>query len=260
MRIPIDLNEDFFIKPYFNGLQIVKPGLDHNEIGRNSIKEVLKFPINIYFQLPGGKPILRCNEQVLITHQAPSFGYYSIRDFEGISAEKIGKRAYIDRIEKNDAQLLKAKQLMVYEENIMVLKDNQVLEAISFKFPCYYDINQSPIVFGMTILLDNTLYSTAASLQEGMLILLKSGLLTQYSSMNYLVENRSIDGVYITTQQAKCLKLAAKGLTAKKIGSILSISYRTVERHFENLKYKLNVKSKLELIEKFMDFRLIEKP
>jgi len=68
-----------------------------------------------------------------------------------------------------------------------------------------------------------------------------------------LLPNRKIDGVQITFQQAKCLQFAIQGMTAKKIANELGISFRTVERHFENLKHKLKVKSKVELIEKVIN-------
>lgn len=60
-----------------------------------------------------------------------------------------------------------------------------------------------------------------------------------YDSMN----------MQLTNQEIKCLDLIVRGKTSKMIGKILNISYRTVETHMQNIKRKLNVQSKAELID-----------
>ena len=52
----------------------------------------------------------------------------------------------------------------------------------------------------------------------------------------------------LTDRQMQCLHLAAQGCTAKEIGKILKISYRTVEKYFELAKDRLGCKNKMHLI------------
>jgi|688.fasta_scaffold366357_2 DNA-binding CsgD family transcriptional regulator len=54
---------------------------------------------------------------------------------------------------------------------------------------------------------------------------------------------------YVTQKEARCLSWLIKGKTAEEIGFILNISRRTVEKHFANIKSKLNCYSKADLIQ-----------
>ncbi len=62
--------------------------------------------------------------------------------------------------------------------------------------------------------------------------------------MNILDKNQTI-----THKEWQCFKLYHQGKSANQTGEILGISQRTVETHFGNLKGKLRVKSKSELVE-----------
>jgi two-component system nitrate/nitrite response regulator NarL len=253
MPLNIDIHEEFMLVPHLHGMRISTPVA----VGSNraiSIKEILQLPMNVYFQLPG-PIILKCNEHVFTTLFASSHGYASPRDLIGVYPEKICKRSCLDELKRDDHHVLHSKQLMIFENDLVLQKDAIHYPSLSFKFPCYWDENQPPIIFGICILYNNTLLSSAASLSEGLSILLKSGLLNM-SSVQYdysaLLRIKEIDGIPITSQEARCLCLAARGMSSKKIAKELNISFKTVERHFENLRYKLKVRSRSELIEKII--------
>jgi DNA-binding CsgD family transcriptional regulator len=53
----------------------------------------------------------------------------------------------------------------------------------------------------------------------------------------------------ITAREWYCIILHKRGYSASRTGEILGISRRTVETHFDNIKRKLNVASKYELID-----------
>ena len=55
---------------------------------------------------------------------------------------------------------------------------------------------------------------------------------------------------YLSTRELECLFYLLRGYSAKSIGKILCLSYRTVESYIENIKYKFNCPSKSSLIEK----------
>jgi DNA-binding CsgD family transcriptional regulator len=52
----------------------------------------------------------------------------------------------------------------------------------------------------------------------------------------------------LSSRENQCLFFIIRGKTAKEIGNILGISYRTVEEYTQSIKNKLNCKSKHELI------------
>lgn len=59
----------------------------------------------------------------------------------------------------------------------------------------------------------------------------------------------------ITLRQLECIELLANGYTAKMSARILGLSSRTVERHIENIKDKLNVNHRAELISRFLEWK-----
>ena len=58
----------------------------------------------------------------------------------------------------------------------------------------------------------------------------------------------------ISARELQCLHLLSKGHTAKMIANELYISSRTVERHIENIRNKLDVKHKLQIINLYMEY------
>lgn len=255
MMNTVDLHEESFIVPFQNGVKILAPAqrlAAMNEV--HSIKEVLTFPMNVYFQIPGGF-MLRCNEEVYISHCVHSLGFSSSKELIGITPEKICKLEYVQRIKTHDEQILQKKRMMVFEEVVMPLAEEISIPLITFKFPCYLEHEIHPIIFGLSISLDNTFLPSSLSLAEKLSMLLNSGLFmaNTLSDLNTFLMQRKIGDVYLSSQQMNCLKFALKGMTAKKIAYQLGISYRTVEHHFEVLKHKLKVSSKAALLEKILD-------
>jgi DNA-binding CsgD family transcriptional regulator len=62
----------------------------------------------------------------------------------------------------------------------------------------------------------------------------------------------------LSARQKECLIFLCKGMTAKTIANMLSISVRTVEHHIEELKYKLDCHNKSELIIKALNFDFVK--
>lgn len=60
----------------------------------------------------------------------------------------------------------------------------------------------------------------------------------------------------LSNMELKVLELLVLGYTAKNTAKKLLISNRTVEKHFENIKRKLNVRNKSLLIKKFLMIKL----
>jgi len=54
----------------------------------------------------------------------------------------------------------------------------------------------------------------------------------------------------LSDREKECSQYITRGMSAKKIANIMNISYRTVETHIAKIKYKLNCKTKSEIIDK----------
>lgn len=69
------------------------------------------------------------------------------------------------------------------------------------------------------------------------------------SYQNRLVQQKN----NLTSREKDIAKLILMGKTCKNIASLLQLSFRTVENHLANIKDKLQVSSKSELIEKLLN-------
>ncbi len=52
----------------------------------------------------------------------------------------------------------------------------------------------------------------------------------------------------LTSRQYDCLYYLMKGMTAKQIGDMLGISYRTVQGHYDRLRQKFKCRNRSELL------------
>lgn len=61
----------------------------------------------------------------------------------------------------------------------------------------------------------------------------------------------------LAKREIECLYFMIRGMTAKQIGKLLNLSFRTIETYIENMKLKLNCCNRSELIGKAIDLGYI---
>lgn len=61
----------------------------------------------------------------------------------------------------------------------------------------------------------------------------------------------------LSAKEIECLKLSAHRSTAKEIAKEFSISYRTVEKHFENIRLKIGINKITSIIHKAQGLGII---
>jgi DNA-binding NarL/FixJ family response regulator len=75
--------------------------------------------------------------------------------------------------------------------------------------------------------------------------------------INYLRLYRTAEAfkkVELTPRENEVLALLIKGMGTKDIAKMLTLSKRTIEHHIENIKDKMHVSSKYELIAKAINY------
>lgn len=79
-----------------------------------------------------------------------------------------------------------------------------------------------------------------------------------YDSVNkrYYLGDDVLDNAYFTAREIEVFKRLLLGYTAKEIGNILKISPKTAEAYIDNIKLKLQAKSKGEIIATAIQFGL----
>ena len=59
------------------------------------------------------------------------------------------------------------------------------------------------------------------------------------------------EGIYLTQREAECIQLCLLGMSMKAIGEELNLSARTIEFYLKNVKDKIGVRKKKDLITVF---------
>ncbi len=145
----------------------------------------------------------------------------------------------------NCASVLQQESVKIFDEYNMRF-DGKSLQFLSIKFPCYDAEYQLQGTFGISIVLGEH------SLADAITQLSALGLLSQNTSQNQTIK-LNLGNVLLTSRETECLEYTVKGFTAKQIAKKLHISYRTVEDYINQVKIKLDVSTKQEMIQKLLN-------
>lgn len=123
--------------------------------------------------------------------------------------------------------------------------DGRSLHFLSIKFPCYTMAQQLQGTLGISIVLGKH------PLAQAITQLTQLGLLPRTTPHEQQV-HLNLGTVVLTPREQQCLEYTVKGFTAKEIAKELVISPRTVEEYLNQLKIKLKVQTKQQLIQKVL--------
>ncbi|HEV2614577.1 MAG TPA: helix-turn-helix transcriptional regulator [Gammaproteobacteria bacterium] len=232
-----DTHSELLVQRYKQGIQLVKPRVNAESITQKRIVNLYQLPLSIYFS----------NAESLVVDgnriAAEMVGESSIDKVRGKKPREYLGRHYEAQIVKNNDAIIRSPSMTVLDES-GVRADDFLLQALSFKFPWYYENNVIGIM-GCSIKID------AMSLHNfghAFLALMSTGLL----NTTQLPINIRHD-IYFSRREEEVLAQLVRGKTAKQIGEKLNLSPRTIESYIENMKIKTNCQSKFELIDKFID-------
>lgn len=230
-----EINAEFQIVRYQNGIRLVRPE-NASQISCGSIKKVMNLPLSAYF--------LDRNSQC--RYYNPTMATYlnaeNLTDYIGIDATVAFKSESAKKIIFNDQHVMKYQQLMIAEEGGRLKNNNEII-GLSIKLPWYDRENKIIGIFGITIPSDY-------SISEALTTIVHTGLLNQPPLLS--MPGALLDQAYYTKHELDVLRHTLLGKSAFATGKALHISARTVEYHLQNLKIKLNVQTKADLIAKIM--------
>jgi len=238
-----DTHPDLIVQPYLNGIKLVKPkdGL----VVFPSIDSLFAMSLIIYF-VGFDATYINANHFTRLTNIPGNQGYYSDMDLKGTPLSVLFQKETVQIFNNENNNLLNTRKLTIYESTGSRL-DELSFACLSFKFPVFNSQDKIIGVFGISALTDPSIFKDAENLSTSMERIIQTGLI---SNSKNLLPGFHIDGVYFSKQEIKCLRLLIAGYTIKSIGQKICLSPRTVEYYLDNIKRKLNVKTKSELIEK----------
>lgn len=247
----IDISSELLLQPWGNGIMLTKPNATMtypNEFNKLcSVDEISKSKLYLYM-LDNNSVIQYMNEASVLR-----CGYPSLKKSLGKTRELVAKKQTVQRLTKEDQLVIKNNRMEIFEEEFNLLNE-VILPSITFKFP-WYGVNNKIIgLFGCSIILDSNNFSCIIEVFN---FLMKLKLLTTsrdgFRAFG-LLPGKQIDNIYLSRRESDVVHLIVTGKTIKEIAKKLALSPRTVEHYIENIKLKLNVHTKSELIDKIINF------
>ncbi len=233
-------NSEIEICAYKQGVKLVprrKYNCNSTQEGIFSLENLFKMPLSIYF-LDGESRLKNCNSENLEMVQADS-----LKNVVNKNAFDILRADYVKEVMQNDKLVLDSEKKIFFDEQFPN-KEGSFIEGLSIKLPWYNQDNKVIGLAGFTAL--NHKYSLADSLKH----LVNLGLFQQQQDSFFPLPGLKLKNSYLTRREKEILCQIMRGKSARLVAISLSISIRTVQTHIENIKNKMGVNSKAELIEK----------
>jgi DNA-binding CsgD family transcriptional regulator len=229
------VSEELCLYRYGNGVKLAKPNL-LNRLGHR-IKNILSLPFNIYFKNTHGA-FLYLNKMAI-----EATGFKSMKNALGKSVYDISPVENAHIISENDKAVMQSNRIKLLEEHA-IRNDGIHCRYLTVKAPWYDDNNKINGVFGCSIMLND------AAFTDSLALIMEMGLLSPTKNNHVINTVTDNFNVHFTNRENDVLRLLIRGKTAREIAAVLGLSKRTVEHHLENMRAKLEVNSKSELIEK----------
>lgn len=163
-------------------------------------------------------------------------------DILGLTDFDLCWKEYAEGYRKIDQMVIDTNLPKMGIEKIKIA-DDSISEFFYFKHSLKANSKKVIGTVGLTFSLDNlSLLKTFATLSEPSL------------TTNFLAK---IEDPKISKRQLDCLYYLVQGMTMKEIAKKLDISHRTVEKHINDIKPKLNCTSRSEMISKALTLKAI---
>jgi DNA-binding CsgD family transcriptional regulator len=254
-------NHELIIERCLSGFKVFKPKKNHAKLSNQYyLPDFLNLPLKVAF-LDRNSTVKSMNDA-----NALAWGHDSGRDTLGKSINDIYQSNSAKFSIMHDRKVLSLNKLIVEEENCLRI-DGVNFQAITAKMPWYNSENQVVGIVALALTLglnDNDSTSILNSMQNSIQDSIQDSI--QYSIQDSIeaftritssFNNFSLHliqddekSICLTRKEKEILMLTMRGKTARLISEIMNISRRTIESHLENIKLKMNVSSKSNLIEK----------
>lgn len=199
-----------------------------NESILQTIKQDLldEFPCYFYMKDNHGK-YLAGNNRIL-----KDIGFNTLTDLLTATDFDLCQRDTAQTLIANDNIVKSLTHPKIFIEPIE-FQNNKKVTSISYKLPLYSKCKRIIGIMGLSFVNDQ--YDT---------LMMSPNLVAQSTqSLQYSVVSP------LTKRETQILHFVAGGKTARDIAEIFSLSRRTIEHHIENMKQKLGVQTKSQLIQ-----------
>jgi len=227
-----DTSLELILQRHREGVILKKPDSLSKMQTTHSIYQLFKLPCNVYFDR--------------YDHVAVNMNELSVKTCGCDSAQDIIGHSGLDFFTnettiigaRNQVEVMKTEKVKIIQDTLM-RHDEASYSYVCISYPWYSEDNKIIGVFGCSF----PQHAIADSLTQ----LYQLGLLSK--PKNNRIGNSSFDQ-HFTARETQCIEYTMQGKSTKEIAKILCLSHRTVEHYIENIKAKMNVKTKAELMAK----------
>lgn len=236
MKNNYDIHDELYILFQTNGASIHHSKEAHSLPNDNLIrvKDLIEAPFNTYFLNVDSvnQRLNPCTAATIWKDNPDACLNKSIFD--------LAKKSCAEIIHSIDKSVLATRRAILTEEEIITQQDEIITNIITLKFP-WFNANRKPQgIVGLSIIVGEQ--DAAAALQQWV----KWGILpVALKEQTNMLSNST----YLSRRELQIASLLKRGKTAREIAIHLSLSRRTVEHYMHNMKIKLGVSKKSELVE-----------
>ena len=167
---------------------------------------------------------------------------YTDRDFIWGDAQAV-------HMQRNDNCIIQTGKPSTVIETATSYEDRKLRQFLSYKTPLLSRTGKTIGVFGVSYKLDGSV-ATSADIAN-------AGFSANLVLLNQLQNEADDSNTPLTARQLDCIYYLVKGFSTKQIAKILLLSPRTIEHYLENIKIKLDVDTRVELIAKALKMKAI---
>lgn len=248
----LDTSNELLICRFNQGIKLVRPDeikFDAAHLTNHTLGSIQQLPFSFYLLDLDGATKKMNSEGVEIC------GFESVEHSIGKTIGEVSKKESAIQMLNNCHEVINSHNVKIFDEENW-RKDGERQHFLSVKSPWYDQSNKIVGICGFTVAIGK--HSLANSLS----IITDLGLLNPQKQIadpfadqaNGLNLNAfHLKGINLTKRERECLCLTVKGYTAKRIARELDISHRTVEEYITNIRIKIGVSTKSELIEIVMN-------
>lgn len=228
----VNIADEMIIKRHNNGVKLA-PAAQNFDPATMTLSAQLQLPFNVIFK-KYDSVMVKMNEST-----AKTCGFDSALGGIGAAVNDIFAAETAESVLKNDQECMRSQRIVTKEQDL-ILKDGNIKRSISFRFPWYEKGKIAGIMLYGVIVGEHPVHDAFYHINQ-------LGLLPKHS------DNTPEIHPNFSHRQLQCAKLLIRGKTTREIANVLGLSARTVESYINNIKLKLNVDTKSEVIEKLLD-------
>jgi DNA-binding CsgD family transcriptional regulator len=231
------IHDEFILQSYNHGIKTIRPQKLTNlsDCQDNiSVSTLFKSAFCLYF--------LNTQSQHIYLNQEALYaaGFDSMQQARGKTILDVSNEEIATQVIAVHKKVMRLQQPLFIEKELFC-KDSRILQCLAGVFPWYNESNRIVGVFGSCVIYGSHSLSLALNTIFNLAFLNKN-------QRSLSCPKRLEYDIYLSTRENQCARLLMQGYSAKMIAETLRLSYRTVEHYIDNIKDKLGVSTKQELI------------